>query len=75
MAWEEWVHTFKSWLVFANGSFEHELKVVEDNPQDPIVMSTLPPDTASRSNQLYAIFTSLLRGKPKTLLRSQPGPA
>ena len=62
---------FKSWLFYADGKFESELKFVEEHPKVSIELAKLNGEEQSRALQLYSIFTGVLRGKPLRLLRQQ----
>ncbi|CAE7237703.1 GIP [Symbiodinium sp. CCMP2592] len=67
--WSEWSHSFRTWLVFAESQFEQDLKLVEDNLQGPVDLTGASPDRIARSQRLYAILASILRSKPKAILR------
>ena len=68
-SWAEWSHGFKTWLIFAESLFEVDLKLVEDNLGGPVDLTGAAPDRVARSQRLYAILASLLRAKPKAILR------
>ena len=68
-SWAEWSHGFKTWLIFAESLFEVDLKLVEDNLGGPVDLTGAAPDRIARSQRLYAILASLLRAKPKAILR------
>ena len=69
--WRDFLLNFKSWLFYADGKFESELRFVEEHPKVAIELSKLNGEEQSRALQLYSIFTGVLRGKPLRLLRQQ----
>ena len=72
-SWPDWSHAFRSWLIFAEGMYETELKVVEDNLSVVQNIATMPAASADRSRRLYAILASLLQHRPKAMLRQVEG--
>ena len=69
--WRDFLLNFKSWLFFADGKFESELRFVEEHPKVAIELAKLNGEEKSRALRLYSVFTSVLRGKPLGLLRQQ----
>ena len=67
--WAEWSHSFRTWLVFAESEFEVDLGLVEDHLDGPVDLTMATPARVARSQRLYAILASLLRAKPKAILR------
>ena len=69
--WRDFLLNFKSWLFYADKSFEPGLSNVESNPKNVVSLAAMNDDTKSKALQLYAILTGLLKGKPLRLLRQQ----
>ena len=69
--WRDFLLNFKSWLYYADSSFEVGLTNVEKNPKTPTKLSDMEPTAQSKSIQLYSILTGILKGKPLRLLRQQ----
>ena len=69
--WRDFLLNFKSWLFYADKSFEHGLSNVESNPKNVLSLAAMNEDSKSKALQLYAILTGLLKGKPLRLLRQQ----
>ncbi|CAE7877304.1 unnamed protein product, partial [Symbiodinium necroappetens] len=67
--WQEWLHGFKSWLVFADAKFESELQEIDGNLNRVLRLSDMSAEAQARSTRLYAIFASLLKAKPRSVLR------
>ena len=67
--WAEWSHSFRTWLVFADHEYETDLKIVEENLNTPVDLSTADAARVARSQRLFAILASVLRAKPKAILR------
>ena len=68
-SWLEWSHSFKSWLFFAEQGYENDLKLVESNLDRAVDLTLASVDVIGRSQRLYAILASVLKSKPKTILR------
>eukprot|EP00434_Breviolum_minutum_P046245 symbB.v1.2.041711.t1/scaffold8537.1/size8461/1 len=69
--WRDFLHNFKSWLYYADGSFEAGLSNVDQNPKDVLDLNAMEPAHKAKSIQLYAILSGLLKGKPLRVLRQQ----
>ena len=69
--WRDFLLNFKSWLFYADKSFEHGLSNVESNPKNILSLAAMNEDSKSKALQLYALLTGLLKGKPLRLLRQQ----
>ena len=69
--WRDFLHNFKSWLYYADGSFEAGLSNVDQNPKDVLDLNAMEPAHKAKSVQLYAILSGLLKGKPLRVLRQQ----
>ncbi len=69
--WRDFLLNFKSWLFYADKSFEPGLSNVESNPKNVVSLAAMNEDSKSKALQLYAILTGLLKGKPLRLLRQQ----
>ena len=67
----DFLRNFKSWLYYANGSFETGLTNVDQNPKDVLDLNAMEPTHKAKSVQLYAILSGLLKGKPLRVLRQQ----
>ena len=67
--WAEWSHSFRTWLVFAESDFEVDLGLVEEHLDGPVDLTMATPARIARAQRLYAILASLLRAKPKAILR------
>ena len=59
--WQEWLHGFKSWLIFADSNYESELQEIDANLSRPLRGPEMSPGAQARSQRLYAIFSSLLK--------------
>ena len=70
--WQEWAHGFK-WLIFADAAFEPELQEIEQNVDRVLDSALMSTAAQARSQRLYAILASLLKAKPRTLLRQVQG--
>ena len=68
--WNEFSLAFRSWLIYADESFERELDVIEANSKTMISMSSMNEAESRRSKQLYSILSGLLKGRPLRILRS-----
>ena len=69
--WRDFLHNFKSWLYYADGSFEAGLTNVDQNPKDVLDLNAMEPSHKAKSVQLYSILSGLLKGKPLRVLRQQ----
>ena len=69
--WRDFLHNFKSWLYYADGSFETGLTNVDQHPKDALDLNSMEPSHKAKSVQLYAILSGLLKGKPLRVLRQQ----
>ena len=67
--WQDFTHQLKSWLIFAEPAFEVELDAIEKNLGIPATLSSMTTEQASRSMKLYAILSSILKHRPKAILR------
>ena len=69
--WQEWLHGFKSWLIliFADSQFEAELQEIDGNLNRALRLSDMTAEAQARSTRLYAILASLLKAKPRSVLR------
>ena len=67
--WQDFTHQLKSWLIFAEPAFEAELDAIEKNLGIPATLSSMTTEQASRSMKLYAILSSILKHRPKAILR------
>ena len=67
----DFLHNFKSWLYYADGSFETGLTNVDQHPRDALDLNSMEPSHKAKSVQLYAILSGLLKGKPLRVLRQQ----
>ena len=67
--WQDFTHQLKSWLIFAEPAFEAELDAIEKNLAIPATLSSMTTEQASRSMKLYAILSSILKHRPKAILR------
>ena len=69
--WRDFLHNFKSWLYYADGSFETGLTNVDQHPKDALDLNSMEPSHKAKSVQLYAILSGLLKGKPLRVPRQQ----
>ena len=69
--WRDFLLNFKSWLYYADKTFESGLSNVESNPKNVVSLSAMNDDSKTKAVQLYAILTGLPKGKPLRLLRQQ----
>ena len=68
-AWQDWMHSFKNWLTFADPEYEKLLQIVDQNLDTVIDVSKEGEDVKVRGAKLYAVLSSLLKHKPRTLLK------
>ena len=68
-AWQDWSHAFKNWLSFADSDYENFLEVVEKNLDTVIDVTKEPEHVQVKGRKLYAVLSSLLKNKPRTLLK------
>ena len=54
--WRDFLHNFKSWLYYADGSFETGLTNVDQHPKDALDLNSMEPSHKAKSVQLYAIL-------------------
>lgn len=69
--WRDFLLNFKSWLFYADKTFESGLSNVESNPKNVVNLAAMNEESKTKAVQLYAILTGLLKGKPLRLLRQQ----
>ena len=69
--WRDFLLNFKSWLYYADKTFESGLSNMESNPKNVVSLSAMNEESKTKAVQLYAILTGLLKGKPLRLLRQQ----
>ncbi|CAE7234299.1 GIP [Symbiodinium sp. CCMP2456] len=66
--WREWYFTFTNYLVANDPEFEEDLRNLD---LDTVVShELLPDDVVSRSQRLYGLLCSLLRGRPLLLIKN-----
>ena len=65
--WREWQFQFLTWVAAHDAKFSADLAAIDiDVPEDHALME---PAKAQRSQKLYAILVSLLRGRPLLLVK------
>ncbi|CAE7386054.1 GIP, partial [Symbiodinium microadriaticum] len=65
--WREWQFQFLTWVAAHDARFSEDLAAIDvDVPEDHALMD---PAKAQRSQKLYAILVSLLRGRPLLLVK------
>ena len=69
LSWNEWQATFRAWLFFAEGTFEDDFSTVDSHLRTPLKMHEMTEPTRNRASKLYAILSSLLKHRPKAVLR------
>ena len=69
LSWNEWQSTFRAWLFFAEGAFEEDFATVDSHLGTPLKLHEMTEPTRSRASKLYAILSSLLKHRPKAVLR------
>ena len=69
--WSDFAFAFRQWLVFADPSYEADMKHVEDNPGLEVVYQATAQGASSRerSRKLYAILAGILKHRPLKMLR------
>ena len=72
-SFQDWVQTFRNWITFADGEYEKLLQVVEKNLDKPIDLTTESDEVKQRGTKLYAVLSSMLRHKPRTILKQVEG--
>ena len=71
-AWQDWSHSFRTWLTFADGEYERLLKVIEDNIDHAVALEYESEEIRDKSQKLYAVLSGLLKHKPRTFLKQIP---
>ena len=69
LSWNEWQSTFRAWLFFAEGAFEDDFATVDSHLSTPLKLQEMTEPTRSHASKLYAILSSLLKHRPKAVLR------
>ena len=65
--WRDWFFQFCTWLNATDGKYEEEIGLIDvETPCDHMVM---PNDSVERSQRVYGVLVSLLRGRPLLLVR------
>ena len=67
--WPDFVLNLKSWLYFADSSYEKCLDAVEKDPKTIVNLIGVAADVQVKSNKLYSILSGLLKHKPFRILR------
>ena len=67
--WQDWSHSFKNWLSFADVDYENFLEIVEKHLDTVIDITKEPEHVQVKGRKLYAVLSSLLKNKPRTLLK------
>ena len=67
--WPDFVLNLKSWLYFADSSYEKCLDAVEKDPKTVVNLIGVAADVQVKSNKLYSILSGLLKHKPLRILR------
>ena len=70
--WQEFAHSFKSWLIYAEPEYGEELATIETSPHVVVTIADMVESTKPRARRLYAILSGLLKGRPLVILRSIP---
>ncbi|CAE7449106.1 unnamed protein product [Symbiodinium sp. KB8] len=69
-AWLTWWWQTRQYLVALDHRFDSDLKTIEENLNHEVILSSAdPPGTVIRSQQLYSILCSLLKGKALSIVR------
>ena len=68
-AFQDWVQTVRNWITFADGEYEKLLQVVEKNLDKAIDLTKESDEVKQRGAKLYAVLSSMLRHKPRTILK------
>ncbi|CAE7303180.1 unnamed protein product [Symbiodinium sp. CCMP2592] len=68
--WQEFAHSFRSWILYAEPAFETELDMIEKHPDVVITLGEMARATGVRARRLYAILSGLLKGRPLVMLRA-----
>ena len=68
-SFQDWVQTFKNWITFADGEYENLLSTVEKHLDSPIDISRESDEFRQRGTKLYPVLSSLLKHKPRTILK------
>ena len=69
LAWHDWCHGFKAWIIFAQPEYDTELELIEESVEQEVSLAETAAKTRMRSLKLYAILSSFLRFIPKNLLK------
>ena len=68
-SFQDWVQTFINWITFADGEYQ----VVEKNLDTAIDISKEDAEVRQRGTKLYAVLSSMLRNKVRTILKQVEG--
>ena len=68
-SFQDWVQTFINWITFADGEYQ----VVEKNLDTAIDISKEDAEVRQRGTKFYAVLSSMLRNKVRTILKQVEG--
>ena len=66
--WREWYFQLSTWLVANDAEYEDELNAI--SVDTPIDHALLDSDAVSRSQKLFGLLCSLVRGRPLLLIKN-----
>ena len=67
-SWREWWVTFSNYVIAIEPAFEEDLKNIDQETE--VSHALLPDDMVERSQRLYGLLCSLVRGRPLLLIKS-----
>ena len=66
--WRDWYFQLTTWLIANDNGYEDELGQID--PDSPVDHDLLEDESVQRSQKLYGLLCSLLKGRPLLLIRS-----
>ncbi|OLP88375.1 hypothetical protein AK812_SmicGene30310 [Symbiodinium microadriaticum] len=57
LAWHDWCHGFKAWIIFAQPEYDTELELIEESVEQEVSLAETAAKTRMRSLKLYAILS------------------
>ena len=66
--WKEWYFQFSTWVIANDPKYEDELSSIDVN--DPVDHDLLEDESVARSQKLYGVLCSLVKGRPLLLIKN-----
>ena len=67
--WKEFKFQLGNWLIALDSEYLAELRVVQEDLEEPKDIRAMTPETRNRALRLYSILCTVLRSRPLSLLR------